>query len=312
MPSPSAAPTRAIPFLVRVFGAAALLCSTFASPAHAADAEPVAPEISQHRLTWHWRRVALWEYLATAAVGASAVYVELRTEQPTQAKWKSPVWFDSQARDTLRLSSSEGREKASASSDYLSFGTQVWSYVDASIVPLVSDDWNLDVAWQMTLINLQTSALTGLVTRSLYRTVARERPDVEPCRNDPEYHEMCFTGTTTSFPSGHTAGAFAGAGLVCSHHLAMPLYGAFAADALACGVSASMAVSVAILRLQADRHYVSDVMTAALLGTATGLALPTLGHYWFIEVPHGGDATSRVTVAPLLGSAWGATVFGSL
>ena len=197
-------------------------------------------------------------------------------------------------------------------SDYLSFGTQVWSYVDASIVPLVADDWNLDVAWQMTMINVQTSALTGLVTRSLYRSVARERPDVEPCRQNPDYHEMCFTGTTTSFPSGHTAGAFAGAGLVCAHHFAMPLYGAPIADALACGVSASMAVSVAVLRLQADRHYATDVMTAALLGTATGFVLPSFGHYWFVEIPTQGGVASRLAVTPLLGSTWGATVFGSL
>jgi membrane-associated phospholipid phosphatase len=164
----------------------------------------------------------------------------------------------------------------------------------------------------MTLINLQASALTGVLTRSIDRLVVRQRPDVEPCREDPGYHDMCFRGPNSAFPSGHTSGAFTGAGLVCAHHLELSLYGHVVADVAACGVNAAMALAVGMLRVHADRHYVLDVVTGALIGTTTGFAVPLIGHYWFVEVPHGGNLVSRWSIAPLAGDTWGATLLGSL
>lgn len=74
-----------------------------------------------------------------------------------------------------------------------------------------------------------------------------------------------------------------------------------------------MAVSVAILRMQADRHYLTDVMAGAALGTITGFALPILGHYWFVELPHVPGVASRWTLAPVIDAErWGATVLGVL
>lgn len=277
---------------------------------HPAHAEPAD---GGHRLEWSYRRPGAWEYAGTAAVAAAAIYVELGTEQPLEAKWASTLRYEPPVRDALKLDSASAREQASKASDYLGFATQVWAYLDASLVPLLTDRGNIDVAWQMTFINLQASALTALTTRGIDRLVARERPDVDPCLEDPNYHEMCFKGSNSSFPSGHTSGAFTGAGLVCAHHLYMPLYGQPAADIAACGVSGAMALSVGLLRMHADRHYVTDVIAGAALGTLTGFAVPILGHYWFVEVSHGSGVASRWSLAPQVGDGrWGLSLFGML
>jgi len=267
----------------------------------------------RHRLEWQFRRPGAWEYVGTAAVAGAAIYVELGTEQPLEPKWSSTLGFEPAVREAMKLDSAGARERASLASDYLGLATQAWAYLDASLVPLLTDGGNLDVAWQMTFINLQASALTGLTTRGIDRLVARERPDVDPCTEDPNYHEMCFKGANSSFPSGHTSGAFTGAGLVCAHHLYMPLYGHPAADIAACGVSGAMAISVGLLRMHADRHYLTDVLAGVAIGTLSGFAMPVLGHYWFVEVSHGPGVASRWSLMPQVGAEdWGMTILGML
>ena len=74
-----------------------------------------------------------------------------------------------------------------------------------------------------------------------------------------------------------------------------------------------MAVSVGLLRMHADRHYLTDVLAGAALGTLTGFAVPVLGHYWFVEIPHGPGVASRWTLAPEVGAShWGLAALGSL
>jgi membrane-associated phospholipid phosphatase len=73
-----------------------------------------------------------------------------------------------------------------------------------------------------------------------------------------------------------------------------------------------MATSVAVLRIRADRHYTTDVLAGALIGTSTGFLLPKLGHYWFELAPERATAGVRWSAAPLVGSTWGAVLFGSL
>ena len=117
------------------------------------------------------------------------------------------------------------------------------------------------------------------MTRGGHRLTARERPDIPPCIEDPEYHELCFGGSTASFPSGHTSGAYVGAGLVCAHHLNAWLYDYPPADIAVCAATMTAATTSSVLRLIADRHYVSDVVAGAAIGLGAGLALPMLVHY---------------------------------
>jgi membrane-associated phospholipid phosphatase len=144
---------------------------------------------------------------------------------------------------------------------------------------------NYEIAWRMAIINLQGYAVAGLLTRASHKLITRERPDLVPCHEDGAYSELCYSGELASFPSGHASGSFAGAGLMCAHHLGLGLYGNLHADAAACGVALAMGGATGILRMRADRHYASDVLTGAMIGFSAGFVLPWFLHYQWPEAP---------------------------
>ena len=91
---------------------------------------------------------------------------------------------------------------------------------------------------------LRTLALTQLVVAPIKVAVRRERPD---------------RSNRLSFPSGHTASSFAVARFFhrCyGHRVGMPLY--------------LFSTFVAAGRMEGDRHFLSDVVMGAFLGTIVG------------------------------------------
>jgi membrane-associated phospholipid phosphatase len=178
------------------------------------------------------------------------------------------------------------------------------------VIPLATDAMNTEIAWRMAVINFQGYALTGLITRASHKLITRERPDLEPCHKDAAYSEQCYSGELASFPSGHTSGSFAGAGLMCAHHLGLGLYGNRHADAAACGAALAMGGATGILRMRADRHYASDVLTGAMIGFGAGFALPWFLHYgWPEATTH--RASLRWAVVPWAhGDTFGAATYG--
>lgn len=96
---------------------------------------------------------------------------------------------------------------------------------------------------------------SGLITPGLKYTVGRKRPyaasgvfDVEP-----------FSGNY-SFPSGHTTQAFAVASVVASHYDQLWIK----------GLSYSLAAGVGWSRIHQNKHYASDVVAGAIIGTVIG------------------------------------------
>jgi hypothetical protein len=93
-------------------------------------------------------------------------------------------------------------------------------------------------------------ALTFGLTEGLKYLVGRERPDVSD---------------VLSFPSGHTSMAFCAATLIARDAgpaLGVPAYG--------------VAFLTGFSRVESGRHYVSDVLAGAALGTAVALAVDAL------------------------------------
>ena len=80
-------------------------------------------------------------------------------------------------------------------------------------------------------------------------------------RHRPFEHQLGPSERTHSFPSGHTATAFAGATMLAAYlpRWRMPLY--------------VLAVLIALWRLYNGVHYPTDVIAGAVLGTATALLL---------------------------------------
>jgi membrane-associated phospholipid phosphatase len=104
------------------------------------------------------------------------------------------------------------------------------------------------------------------LTQSIKMSVGRTRPD----------------GTSYSFPSGHTASAFATAAVLQRNlgwKAGVPAYG--------------IAAYIAASRVQGQRHYLSDITFGAALGIVAGRAV-TIGH---------GDARFAVSPAATLGGA---------
>lgn len=261
-----------------VTAVAALSIAIVLVPRCANAAEPAAPR-DHHRLKWRWHRFTAAEYVLTGVLAATYLTIEFGVKPPSEANWRGGILFDDDVRDAMVANSRAGRDRAAIASDIFTVAPQLIAAFDTVVVPLAFDDWNFDVAAQMGIIDIQTVAIIGLFSRIGHRFIARERPDVEPCRSDREYNGLCLRGALASFPSGHTASAFGGAGLVCAHHAHLPLYGGGIQDVLVCVAASAMATTAGVLRLTSDRHYASDVLVGAAFGVGAGFALPYFVHY---------------------------------
>jgi undecaprenyl-diphosphatase len=106
------------------------------------------------------------------------------------------------------------------------------------------------------LAALAAAALAGLAVELVKNATARPRPPLA----DPGIDALGSIPGSTSFPSGHSATAFAAAvavGLLCPR-LRAPLL--------------ALALLVAVSRAYLGVHYWSDVLAGSLLGVAIGLA----------------------------------------
>lgn len=280
-------------------------------------------EATQTAYAWdpQWRRFGPWDYAATAAVLSAYYAVEFSLGPPARAQWTKPVpGIDEPSRNFFRLDTRQARERADRASDVFWYTSVAYPVVDSIVTPLVRGA-DFDLIWQMSMMNVQAFAVTSLLIRIPHKTLGRLRPNDLGCQHDPNYDAQCesLSSRLVSFPGGHLAVSTTGAGLTCAHHLHGDLYGGGAADALACGGALGVAWAVAITRLQADRHWMSDQILGGLLGFGVGYGLPTLLYYhpfW-----RGGDVRDRTdartprgfaaVLLPMLGpDEYGATATG--
>jgi membrane-associated phospholipid phosphatase len=234
----------------------------------------------RRRLEWddRWHRFRAIEYASTAATGLASIYVFWFVPPSDHPKWTGPILFDEPVRNAFRLHARSGLEIAATSSSILAYVEPTQALVDSLLLPAAAG--NLELAWQLGMMDAQAFALSGLVTASLYGTTGRARPSYAECKAGTSVDPLCNSGEFASFPSGHTAVAMTDAGLLCAHHGALPLYGGGAPDTAACGGGLTLATGVGILRLMADRHYASDVLVGGAVGFFSGYTLPVLLHYW--------------------------------
>lgn len=109
-----------------------------------------------------------------------------------------------------------------------------------------------------TAILLKTELLVGALTYSLKKATAVPRPD---------------TGQPTSFPSGHTAQAFAVATFMAKEYGDQSIWYSIGAYSVATGVG--------VMRMMNNRHWVSDVLVGAGIGIlSTNLVYLTHQHKW--------------------------------
>jgi membrane-associated phospholipid phosphatase len=247
-------------------------------------------------LRWNpeWKRVSAWNVAATGAMAAGALALQFGASPERQ--WTGGILFDVPVRDALRPESEAARKNAGDASDYLYFGMFAYPLVVDSAIVAWAIHGSSDVAAQTFGISAQSLAASGLVVNTALAFVGRQRPARRGCENRDDDPACDETFNNQSFFSGHTAISFTTAGLLCTHHAELPLYGGGWPDVLACVASLGTAATVGTFRIMSDRHYATDVLTGATVGLTAGIVLPRALHYGFGTDP----ATARISILPIV------------
>ncbi len=247
--------------------------------------DAAAQELGRGRgapLEWRgeWERFGAWNYALTGAALAT-VGVGLIAGPGDEARRSGGVWLDDDVRDGLRLRTKRARQDARDTSDVLLAVTTSYPYLFDSLLVASWYRASPDVGVQMALITTETLAVTLALQTTTNMLVGRERPYVRECGGaiDGDAHDCVADNRFQSFFSGHTSQAFAVAALTCAHHANVPLHGGGAAEAVPCAGGFLAAATTGALRVAADQHYATDVITGALVGTTAGFTVPLLLHY---------------------------------
>jgi membrane-associated phospholipid phosphatase len=228
-----------------------------------------------------------WPVDGAITAGALAVWGGSQLLQKKLAaatcRWCEPGALDTSVRDALRWSDPEAANLAS----------NVWAFalVPAAGVGLLALGANAEnradeMATNAVLI-AESVALAGSANQIFKFAVGRERPFVHALPPEDKPLTANPADNNTSFYSGHTSFAFslaASAGMVASirHYRWAPAIWA---------AGMASAALVGYLRIAADKHYFTDVLTGAGAGAAFGVAVPALHR-----------KSNTLSLAPLPGS----------
>jgi len=121
---------------------------------------------------------------------------------------------------------------------------------------------------------IEAVAVSTFLNQAAKLVFARERPFVHVLPPDERKRTVAPSDNNVSFYSGHSAMTFSlasAAGTVATlrGYRLMPLVW---------GTLVPLAIATGYLRIGGDKHYLTDVLTGAILGTAVGVALPLLFH----------------------------------
>lgn len=123
-------------------------------------------------------------------------------------------------------------------------------------------------------IIIQSALFASVANQTVKFIVGRERPFVHQLSEDQKGLTAHPSDNNLSFYSGHTNLMFS---MVVSAGTVAALRG-YEDQAWIWAVGLPLATSVGLLRMGADKHYLTDVATGAVLGSAFGVAVPLLLH----------------------------------
>jgi membrane-associated phospholipid phosphatase len=124
------------------------------------------------------------------------------------------------------------------------------------------------------LLIAEATALAVDLNQLVKFAVGRERPFVHALPAEAKAHTAHPSDNNTSFYSGHTNLVFA---LAVSGGTVASMRGYRWAPWI-WGVGLAVAATTGYLRIAGDRHYFTDVLTGAVVGSAIGFAVPYLLH----------------------------------
>ncbi|MDD9939570.1 MAG: phosphatase PAP2 family protein [Myxococcales bacterium] len=261
-----------------------------------------------------WRKAGFWDAVVTSA-GAILYVAESQIELGGNgADWLGPILWDDAVRDALRFKLSSGRKTAGTISDLMMIGSLVHNALLDNLLVAWAIHGEPELAWQMSLMNAEAYAIALSMTSLVKAISSRARPMVEECRADPLYSPDCQSlDQYRSFFSGHSAVTAVGAGLLCAHHLSLPLYDGGLLDAGTCAMGIALTMATGAMRIASDNHWATDVTTGHLVGFASGFLVPMLLYYNERDPGQAGSFDRRVVLLPSVGpDQVGVQVVGSL
>lgn len=220
-----------------------------------------------------WRDVAFLG--VTGGVALAMQFVSPDRDDP----WRKTWGIDEDVRKTMRLTDAGDRRVARTTSDLLAGLLVTYPIVVEAGVNAAWAKSSPRVGAEMAMMHLQTLGLTAALVGASKVASSRERPYGRLCGSELSAESTDCAGDDRylSFFSGHAAFAFASASTICSQHLRWDLWGDTPAW-IPCSSSYLLAATTGLLRSAADRHYVTDIVTGAVVGTAIGWLIPWTHH----------------------------------
>lgn len=243
---------------------------------------PVVSEEPVTHVEWNprWRKAGFWD-TAIVATGAIVIISDMQLEYGSNsADWSRPVLWDEDVRDALRLDVAGERDTAATISDAMMMGSLIHNVIFDNLVVAWVLHGQPELAGQMSIMNAEAYAIALSLTSIVKSVTSRARPLVEECDADPNYSRDCQSlSRYRSFFSGHAATTAVGAGLLCAHHLNVPLYDDGPLDVGTCVMGIALTMATGALRIASDNHWATDVTAGHLVGFASGFLVPTLLNY---------------------------------
>ena len=227
------------------------------------------------------------------SLGGAAFYLSMEygwkaNITPTEPRFTDPNGIDRYFRDQLHWSAAN-LHKASDYSDFMlkpvMIGSMIWT-------PLFAKSGYMP----MLLTNLQVFALNGVLTNTIKVIFSRQRPSAYFETWEPP-EENTTESDILSFYSGHSSFAFAiatsTAYMLSESH---PKH-----KTLIWGTALTLATTTGYLRIAADRHYTSDVLVGAIMGSLVGYWVPRYNNSPFMPT----ISSSQTHGNSLLNMTWG-------
>lgn len=189
---------------------------------------------------------------------------------PSRCHWCDDNRFDRGVRDSAMW---ENTGAARSASNWITAGVLPLGLV-AALGLAAGRDRDLEGLGVDAMIITQAVALSGLLTQTAKFLVARERPFVHALSSDEKARTAHPADNNLSFYSAHTSFAFS---LAVAAGTTASMRG-YRGAAYVWAVGLPLALLSGYLRIAADRHYTSDVLVGAALGSLFGGLVPWLLH----------------------------------
>jgi membrane-associated phospholipid phosphatase len=231
-------------------------------------------------LAFDWTR----EALVTGVSGALWITSEALLKKelaPKTCRWcdRGPAGEDTlNAVDrwgrSIAANTAEGRRQAARLSDIMGFGVVPLGTLGGQYALFAGSGAPPRYYAQDATIIMETAALAALTNQVVKFAVGRERPFVHVLPEEEKARTERPSDNNLSFYSGHTSLAFS---LVTAAGTVSELRG-YRNSWLIWAVGLPAAATTGVLRMVADKHYLTDVLVGAAAGSLFGVGVPLLLH----------------------------------